>query len=278
MGDRSPFSPQVSAAGRFSEIEVERHQSDAERARSHAIGRNRRVGQVLCYLSVMVSRGLLPRNGQGAVVGAAVQDFSSTEGRQAAHYLPGHLRLAVPGKAPCDLWDLAGSAGVASRIAALFSAVQDLPPNFNKADSYVEQHARPSLKRLFADAANQVLAAAPHQVRGKVNVTAVRSAYQHWIDQSLIAYRAAINRKTDIAELDDLPPATAPRLDGDGRLEPHELNLELIDLQGRALRKGGVTVWDYSEQVRILGHYLTASRSCALTDAMVDEVEGAFRP
>ncbi len=99
----------------------------------------------------------------------------------------------------------------------------------------------------------------------------------------MLSYRAAINRKIDIAELDELPPATAPAVGMDGAIEPHELNLSLPDLLERAVRKGKSgqstsTVWDYSEQVRILGHYLTASQDCALSDMMVREIESTFRP
>jgi len=282
MGTRARFSSQVSADGRFTELEVQRSLSDITLAKTHAIGRNRRVGAVLCYLSLMKSRDLVPKGAKAKVVGAEVQNFESEDGYEAAHYLPGQLKISVPGKGDIEPWNLVKNAATASEIASLFSAVQNLPANFNKADSYLEMHAKPGLKLVFAEVSGLILRETSLPA-GKINVQSVRGAYNQWIHQSMLSYRAAINRKIDIAELDELPPATAPAVGMDGAIEPHELNLSLPDLLERAVRKGKSgqstsTVWDYSEQVRILGHYLTASQDCVLSDMMVRDIESTFRP
>lgn len=282
MGARTRFSPQVSADGRFTELLVQRSVSDMALAHTHAVGRNRRVGAVLCYLSLMKSRDLVPKGAQVKVVGAKIQDFKSAEGYEAAHYLPGQLKISVSGRQDIEPWNLVKSAATASEIASLFSAVQNLPANFNKADSYLEMHAKPSLKLVFAEVSGIILRETA-RLPGKTNVESVKGAYKQWIHQSMLSYRAAINRKIDIAELDELPPATAPAVRKNGAVEPHELNLSLVDLLKRAVRKGESgestsTVWDYSEQVRILGHYLTASQDCALSDMMIRDIESRFRP
>ena len=126
MGTRARFSSQVSADGRFTELEVQRSLSDVTLAKTHAIGRNRRVGAVLCYLSLMKSRDLVPKGAKAKVVGAEVQNFESEDGYEAAHYLPGQLKISVPGKGDIEPWNLVKNAATASEIASLFSAVQNL--------------------------------------------------------------------------------------------------------------------------------------------------------
>lgn len=282
MAPRKPYSPAVSEAGEFTELVVDRSLSDVDLARTHVIGRNRRVGQVLCHLSLMKSHGLIPKGHGAGVVAATVQDFKSGDGYEAAHYLPGQLTLGVPGKGNVAAWSLVKNAATASEIAALFSAVQHLPANFNKADSYVEMYASPGLKEVFAQACALVLAETSRPA-GKANLVSIRAAYGHWIAGSLASYRVAINRKIDIAELDDLPPPTAPATDPDGTFEPHRFDPGVPDLYERAVRKGGSgkatgTVWDYSEQVRILGHYLRTTEGSALSERMLGDVEATFRP
>lgn len=107
----------------------------------------------------------------------------------------------------------------------------------------------------------------------------MRKAYDVWIAQSQQSYRFAINRKVDIADLDDLPPATSPGMFAPGLFDPHLLDTRLPDLMERAIRKGGATtVWDYSEQTRILGHYLRFSEGSALSDVLIRDVQGRFEP
>lgn len=57
----------------------------------------------------------------------------------------------------------------------------------------------------------------------------------------------------------------------------------LLDLMERALckskaGKGGATLWGYSEQARILGHYLRFSERSTSSDALIRDVQCGFRP
>jgi hypothetical protein len=282
MSDRRSYSTQASADAEFSEITVERSLSYLELARSHVIGRNRRLGQLLCYLNLIRAYERVPPQTRCIVVGAGVQDFSSEGGREAAHYLPGQLLLQLPGGTAVEPWKVVQHATTRDAIGMLFSSVQDLPANFNKADSYVEKYARPALKWIFRDACQAALDAPLHAGR-TVNAAAVRKAYEGWIVQSQQSYRFAINRKVDIADLDELPPATAPGMVATGLFDPHLLDTRLPDLMERAVRKskagkGGATVWDYSEQTRILGHYLRFSEGSTLGDALIRDVQSSFKP
>lgn len=277
MSDRKTYSAQASADATFSERTVDRMVSDVELARNHAIGRNRRIGQLLCMLGLMRAHDVIPPKTRCWVVGAQLQDFNSKAGHEAAHCMPGRLLLQPPGKGKIDPWSLLKDADSRDSMATLFSRVQDLPANFNKADSYAEMHAKPALKSLLATVC-QLVIDAPPAAATVLNVTAVKGAYQQWIVQSCVAYRAAINRKIDIAELDDLPPATTA-----DTFEPHLLNTVLPALMERAVRKNprgqnGPTVWDYSEQTRILGHYLRASEGSVLGDRLVHDAQAEFKP
>lgn len=276
MSIRRTYSNQASADAVFSEQTVERFISDVDLAADHAVGRNRRVAQCLTMLGLMRAHGLLPPLTRCTVIGAGLQDFSSIAGNEAAHYLPGQLMLRLGGKGEVEPWTLLKDTGSRHAMATLFSRVQDLPANFNKADSYAEKFASPPLKRVFSSACQHVVDAAPTAAK-VLNRAAVQHAYQLWITQSIQAYRSAINRKIDIAELDDLPPATTPET-----FEPHMLNTSLPDLLERAVRKNakgnaGPTVWDYSEQTRILGHYVRASTGSTLSDRLIGDVVAEFK-
>ena len=282
MSDRKTHSAQASADATFSERTVKRVVSDVELANNHAIGRNRRIGQLLCMLGLMRACDVITPKTRCRVVGARLQDFNSQVGYEAAHYMPGQLLLQPPGKGEIEPWVLLKDATSRDSMATLFSRVQDLPANFNKADSYAEKYAKPALKCLLATVCQTVIDAPP--VAAKVlNVAVVKGAYQQWITQSCIAYRVAINRKIDIAELDDRPPATTAETVEPHLFEPHLLNKVLPDLLERAVRKNpkgqnGPTVWDYSEQTRILGHYLRASEGSVLGDRLVRDVQAEFKP
>jgi hypothetical protein len=263
-------------------VEVEHSLSDMRLAESHAIGRNRRVGQLLCSLSLMRGHGLWPAHTSCSVTGASLEDYHASAGNEAAHYLPGQVWLQAPGKARKLPWDPVTHGGTRDAMGALFSREQNLGANFNKADSYAEKYARPSLKTLLAQVCNAVLDSSPAPA-GRVDVAAVQGAYAHWIEQSRLSYRSAINRKIDIAELDDLPPATAPGVDADGRLEHALLNESLPELWQRSVRKNssggpGTTVFAYSEQTRILGHYLRACQDTVLGSRLIQDVQDSFRP
>lgn len=110
MSDRRTYSMQASADAEFSERTVERSLSDVGLAHSHVIGRNRRLGHLLCYLSHIRAYGLVPAQTRCTVVGVGVQDFKSQGGREAAHYLPGQLLLQSAGGAAVEPWTVVQNA------------------------------------------------------------------------------------------------------------------------------------------------------------------------
>jgi hypothetical protein len=281
MDGRQQFSEQTAQEGTFSEG-IEGFRSERELARDHVIGRNRRVAELLCYLSLL--RGHLPALGAAQVrcEAARYQDFKASDGNEAAHYLPGQIVLALPGQTGHDPAHFVKDARTKEAIGALFSRVQDLPVAFNKADSYVEQYTQPGLKELLARACRKVLAA-PSQPGGKV-APVVSEAYGDWVRASLQAYSTAINRKTDIAGLNEnpLPPGTAPSALDDGTLEPHMYKPDRADLYERAVRKNKVgettaTVWDYDQQIRIIEYYVRFTTDFELPSSIVRSVGATFK-
>lgn len=282
MSDRSRFDDPTAEAGQFTES-VGHFRSEKQLAQDHVIGRNRRVAELLCYLSLL--RGHVPALGTAKVSCRAAwyQDYNATAGNQAAHYMPGQIVLSVPGAVNKDPSHFATSPDTQRAIGALFSAVQDLPANFNKADTYVEQFTRPGLKKILADTCWQVLAKSP-QVPSKVGA-AVRDAFDFWIRSSLQAYTAAVNRKIDIADLEKnpVPPGTVPELLPGGILEPHSFKPDRADFYERAKRKNRkgettATIWDYDTQIRILGHYGRYTAGFELPPRIVQSVEACFKP
>lgn len=282
MSDRSRFDDQTAEAGQFTES-LERFRSERQLAQDHVIGRNRRVAELLCYLSLL--RGQVPALGTAKVACRAAwyQDYSATAGNQAAHYMPGQIVLSAAGAVNQDPSHFAANPDTRRAIGALFSAVQDLPANFNKADTYVEQFTRPGLKKILAETCRQVLSKPP-QASGKVGA-AVREAFDYWIRTSLQAYTTAVNRKIDIADLEKnpVPPGTMPELHPGGLLEPHSFKPDRADFYERAKRKNRkgettATIWDYDTQIRILGHYARYTTGFELPPRIVQSVEAVFKP
>jgi hypothetical protein len=290
MEKRKTFNVVVAREGAFSEVGVERFRSEQDLAKDHVIGRNRRVGELLCYLSLMRSHGLIPQDAEVSCIKARYQDYSSksSDGNEAAHYLPGQIIIKFAGNAGFDPSHYVKDSDTESAIGSLFSRVQDLPADYNKADSYVEKYTRPGLKQLLAEACRKVI---NHHIQLGASVNPiVRIAFNKWIEDSLKAYAAAINRKTDIAGLNEnpIPPGTEPALLGHGTtkdlvLEPHIYRPERAVFYERAVRKNRAgettaTIWDYSQQIRIIEYYVRHTVGSELPAAIVKSIESTFRP
>ena len=101
---------------------IERFPTELNAAKSHSLGRDRRVGQVMCYLSLMRSAALVENTAIVTCTKAIRQHFSSSrsEGKQAAHYLPGQLR--VNGRCP---WVFIGNRPTAMDLEGLFGDVEN---------------------------------------------------------------------------------------------------------------------------------------------------------
>ena len=92
MGDRTKFNEQVAADGAFSEG-LQRLRGERDLAKDHIFGRNRRVAELLCYIDLMRDHNLLPANAKVSCRGAIYQDYESSAGHEAAHYLPSRSGL-----------------------------------------------------------------------------------------------------------------------------------------------------------------------------------------
>src|SRR5262249_5746707 len=123
--------------------EIDRNSNFREQALNHNLGRNVRVIKVLMYLARMVQDGC-PLRGTVDCVAAERQNFSSSRTRtqmglptapsQAAHFLPGQLRIGGQ-----NVWKLASDYSTRSRLEFLFAEVEHLPIAFNQADSAAER-------------------------------------------------------------------------------------------------------------------------------------------
>lgn len=131
-----------------------------QQATSHVAGRNSRVIDVLCCLSMMASAS---KSGAGsgrlagiarAVLtceGAVLQDFKATEPDEAAHFLPGQVR--VNGLCP---WDYLSRGQSRIFLMKRFAAVEIRDEYFNAADSAAER-GPDGLKEVFAEACRTVI-------------------------------------------------------------------------------------------------------------------------
>ncbi len=270
---RSQFNKTVALEGEFSESMVVHFRSERDLAKDHVIGRNRRVGILLCYLSLMRGHDLIPANAKVFCGAAWYYDFESSDDNEAAHYLPGQIIINDH-----DPSYYVTDSRTKNGVGELFSREQDLPIDFNKADSYVEQYTRPGLRQLLAEACRNVIrdkVALPNRVS-----PVVWDCFNEWIAKSLKAYGAAINRKTDIADLEEnpIPPGNEPAMP----LEPHLYRPERADFYERAVRKNRkgeitATIWDYSQQIRILEYYAEFTAGFELTKKIVEDVKSTFK-
>jgi hypothetical protein len=96
----------------------------------------------------MRSAGLIESSATVTCTKAIRQHFTSSraEGKQAAHYLPGQLRI----NSRCP-WEFIVDWRTAQELEGYFGDVEDLPADFNKADSAAEAYRTvEGLKKSFA--------------------------------------------------------------------------------------------------------------------------------
>jgi hypothetical protein len=245
---------------------IERFQSDLAAARSHSLGRDRRVGQVMCYLSLMRSAGLIVKFATVTCTGAARQHFSSSriEGKQAAHYLPGQLR--INGRCP---WEFIGDWRTAKHLEGLFGDVEDLPADFNKADSAAEAyHSVEGLKQSFAQSCKIVVYDPQSEEGNRINRTLVRRAYNDWVVRSGAAYRQALAQKQTRV---NVPPL---KVGAPGGVQYRELDPDILQARHEAMYRDR----HYIAQTEFLRRYLATVKAENLTDFLMNEIEHRFRP
>lgn len=181
-------------------------------ATSHVAGRNARVIDVLCCLSMMASAS---KSGAGpdrlaglarAVLtcdGAVLQDFKAKEPNEAAHFLPGQVR--INGLFP---WDYL--SGGASRVFLMkrFSAVEIRDEYFNAADSAAERGPS-GLKEVFAEASRIVVRDPAPPSDGRINRDLVARVFERlWIPRAIGAIEIA--REETLDKLTDETLLVAP--------------------------------------------------------------------
>jgi len=283
MAKRQEVNQAVTAEALFSEVTVERLRSERDRARDHVIGRNRRVGATLCVLSLMRGAGTIDEKTKVRCQAAALQDFQSSENNEAAHYVPGQIFLEPRGSTKALMHEFIQDAGTRTMVASLFSRVQDLHQNFNKADTYAESYARPKLKKIFERACRRVILG-PQPTSNRVGAN-VRVNYEKWVTESCQSYRYAIDNRTARADLTNRPLVVAgPEFTESGALDPHVIDLEATqESHERAVRRnrhGEVTAsaTDYSDQIRYLRFYAQFGCDPTLTDRLVRDIEHLFKP
>lgn len=186
-----PDSGHASSA-EWSDKEVQRFASYSRLAVSHAMGRNARIVKILCYLSLLRSVDKFTAHANIMVVAARWQNYSSTAGNQAAHFLPGQLMVNAR-----ILSELAQDPQTRTKIGCLFGDVEDLPADFNKADTQAEANGKAGgLCAAFEGAARHLIANA--SPANTINRAAVRSSYYNvWVPQARLAFNNALVKKAD---------------------------------------------------------------------------------
>jgi hypothetical protein len=256
MGNRTVPDPAAASEARFNQLTVERLRSDARAATEHSIFRNDRVARVLCFVGSLRARGAISQGAAVAVVAAKRQHFSSPNGYQAAHYLPG--QLLINGRFP---WTLVKDAGTRLQFERLFADVEHLPANFNKADSAAEACG---LKDAFARACDALISRATAQPGAALDRRAVRDAYlQVWSGAARVAFQVAIDQKSS---------------------RPHLPPLQK-DAQGNILNLGersapSAAEWAIEEQLNVLRRYLDSLNVTppSLSEVKMAEHERDFKP
>ncbi len=251
MSRATPKSPELVAERRFNQLQVERFVSAPAQALGHSNSRNGRVVQALSYFSLIRSSGH-HTFGSVAIEKAMRQFFSSESGNQAAHFLPGQIKIDthLPWSYICD-------ANTGQRLEGLFADVENLPADFNKADSAAEQKG---LREAFRMVSEVVLKQAGPQSRNRLNRELIRRVYDDvWVPRATKAFFDAKAQKELLA---------TPALEYDS-----EGNISNLD------ERSDTRAFHKEEQTRILRYYEESMRTAPadLGDAKMTVLEQEFR-
>jgi hypothetical protein len=247
----------------WSDKEVERFASYSMQALSHSMGRDDRVAQLLCYLSLLRGSGRVDANPAVDVVAAKWQNYSSQAGNQAAHFMPGQL-LVDNEKASL----LTQDPQTRTRISCLFADVEDLPADFNKADTQAEAKGRSGgLCAALIETARVVIRDTSPGVN--IDRTTVRDTYHMvWVKMARTAFENAMKSKVDKYKQPDLVFGQA------GGVEYGTI-LNLPDRENASQYQHSI-----DHQQDILRHYQRSleKEPIALLDNNMDLLERDFRP
>ena len=247
MGRQTPPGDQPALA-QFNQVTVERFTNDIAKAIGHSNSRNYRVVQVASFFSLI--RNSAPTLASAAVMieKAHTQMFRSPDGYQAAHYLPGQLR--IQSELP---WLLLPTTAAREQLQYLFADVEHLPAAFNKADSAAEAKG---LCETFRAVGETILRDPIPPRKGAINRNLVRRIYDElWVAGASKSYSDAFAQKSMVSEV--------PPLERD-----QEGNLLNIDERSTA-------DWSREEESQILLRYREALRTPppSLTDEKMAEIE-----
>ncbi len=255
MSNRKPTSdPTVTRDARFNQLQVERFRSDPRMALEHSNSRNARVAEFGCILSLLRSTGKCTGAALVQLDTTILQNFSSGDGYQAAHFLPGQIQ--IDHRHP---WTLIDDRATRVNIERLFADVEHLPPNFNKADSAAENNG---LKESFRSFCEQVIRDPQPMNNATINRAWVKYVYQKsWCSSAGRAFELAIEQK------EQKPLRPLLQRDGHGNL------LNLDELTGTA------DMWNTEEQVRILRRYIESLHTwpVSLEEYRMKDLESSFR-
>lgn len=133
--------------------------TDASKAIGHSNSRNNRVVQVVSFFSLIRAASRNLATAHVLVEAAQRQLFRSPDGYQAAHYLPGQLKIGK--QLP---WMLIPTPVARSSLECLFADVEHLPAAFNIADSAAEEKG---LREVFRAAAEAVIRDPRHRKKAR---------------------------------------------------------------------------------------------------------------
>lgn len=249
MGSRRVGDRGEARIERFRHLQVERFVSDHAAALSHSRSRNGHVVKVLCHIALLrdPARLVRPLSPQPRVSCAAAerQFFRASDGQQAAHLLPGQIK--VDGANP---WTFLRAPQEARVFENLFAYVEPLDANVNKADSAAESNG---LTVAFADACRFVLTGAAAPERD------IETAYTRvWSPGARAAFIAAEAQKRS-------KPVPPPIVYG----EPGTPDFgNILNLEERGEAFADDSLWNVYEQLSVLDYYR----------ASLDEVPPELQP
>ena len=274
-------------------IADEQEQGELQLAWGHAMWRNNLVAKVFCYLSILRAKGLISEHARVEVSPGSLpvpQDFQATKGNQAAHYLPGFVAIEDAAKALRYMWDFVTDKGTRDEIANLFRSTQDLPGNYNFADSVAEGRARrgpTGLKKIFEQCCQTMVRLPPprSKVTGEtlvcVSRPAVMATWRQWAQESSGAYqRAWSGKEMRISQKRPSDVHSAPTTDlAEGKLHewtPAEIAARVRDLD-RIVSNSKSSVSGFQDQSSFLHAYANVtSQEFPLSGAVVRQIEDHF--
>ena len=185
---RKSDDPDV-AQKQWSDQHVDHNESDVRAALNHADGRNERVAQILCYLSLMRAAGTISAtSGLVRVTRAEFQNYHGPAGTQAAHFLPGQLKIG-----PRLVSQHIADENTRRKLDGLFGDVETLRPDFNKADSQAEKDG---LCDAFAAACYAVIRTGSPAGAGQIDRRNVKETYKNiWVPGARTAFQTAMAKK-----------------------------------------------------------------------------------